>query len=123
VPVFYRKVLAGEYRLAHEIQNAEVSGYDTTTYRVDLHVKIAAPLACLLLPAIALFFAIGGPPFPGTALTILVSIVLGVSYILLTGVGASLGYGGFLPPYTAGWGPPGLLVLLVSAEALGAFQE
>ena len=109
----------GVSRLADEIQTAEVSGYDTTTYRVDLHVKIAAPLACLLLPAVALFFAIGGPPFPGAALTILVSIVLGVSYILLTGVGASLGYGGFLPAYAAGWGPPGLLALLVSAEAWG----
>ena len=105
--------------LAHEIQVAEVSGYNTTSYRVDLHVKMAAPLACLLLPAVALFFAIGGPPFPGAALTILVSIVLGVSYILLTGVGASLGYGGFLSPYAAGWGPPGLLALFVSAEALG----
>jgi len=34
-----------------------------------------------------------------------VSSVLGVGYVLLTGVCASLGYGGTLSPTLAGWGP------------------
>jgi LPS export ABC transporter permease LptG len=102
----------GVRELAHQIRETEANGYDATIYRVDFHVKLAAPLACLTLPAVALFFAIGGPPFPGPALTVLVSIALGVGQVLLTGICASLGYGGFLPPILAGWAPPvGLAVL------------
>jgi lipopolysaccharide export system permease protein len=95
----------GVRELFRQIRDTEASGYDATTYQVDFHVKLAAPIACLLLPVIALLFAVGGPPFPGPAVTLLVSIVGGVSYILLTGLCASLGYGGVLPPLLAGWGP------------------
>jgi lipopolysaccharide export system permease protein len=108
----------GVRQLAREIDDAEANGYNTTAYRVDLQVKLAAPLACLLLPAVALFFAIGGPPFPRPALVLLVSTVLGVGYILLTDVGASLGYGGFLPAGVAGWGPSTGLAILASVLAL-----
>jgi lipopolysaccharide export LptBFGC system permease protein LptF len=52
-----------------------------------------------------LFFALGGPPYPGPAQTLLVSGMLAVAYILLTGVGASLGYRGSLPPLVGGWAP------------------
>lgn len=104
-------------QLVHEIEGAEAQGYSATAYRVDFHVKLAAPLACLLLPAVALFFAIGGPPFPGPALMLLASTGLGVSYVLFTGVCASLGYGGFLPPSLAGWGPAAGLAALMSLLA------
>lgn len=100
-------------QLARTIRDAEATGYDATTYRVDYHVKLAASFACLLLPAAALYFAISGPPFPGPAVTILTSSALGVGFILLTGVCASLGYGGALPPLLAGWGPVLLLAGLV----------
>jgi len=108
----------GAQELASAIHLAEVSGYDATKYRVDLHVKLATLLSCVLLPAVALFFAISGPPFPSPALTLLASIVLGVGYILFTGVCASLGYGGFIPPSAAGWSPPSLLAVLTSFAAV-----
>ena len=82
-----------------------VVGFDATELRVDFHVKLAEPLACLVLPAAILFFAVGGPPFPGPAQTVLASAILGVSYILLTGVAATIGYGGTLPPALAAWSP------------------
>lgn len=105
-------------QLTHAISDAEASGYKATTYRVDLNVKLAAPFACLLLPAAALFFAVSGPPFPGPAVTILTCSALGVGYMLLMGVAASLGYGGALPPPLAGWGPVLLLGGLVLVLAL-----
>lgn len=102
------------WNLGREIEGAEARGYNATNYRVDFHMKLAAPIACLLLPAVALFFATSGPPFPGPALTLLVSGIVGVGYLLLTGVGAALGYGGFLPPGFAGWIPAiGLLILAI----------
>jgi lipopolysaccharide export system permease protein len=91
--------------LAREIEDVEASGYDATTFRVDFHSKLAEALSCVVLPAVMLFFAVGGPPFPGPAQTLLVGGILGVGYILLTGVAASLGYGGALPPAVAGWAP------------------
>jgi lipopolysaccharide export system permease protein len=87
------------------IEEAEADGVDTTPLHVDFHVKIAQPLACIVLPALVLFFAVGGPPFPGPAQTLLLSVVVGISYILLTGVSRSLGYGGALPEVLGGWGP------------------
>lgn len=95
----------GVRQLVTVIADAEASGYSATTYRVDVHTKLAAPFACLLLPAVALVFAASGPPFPGPAVTILTCSALGIGYILLTGVFTSLGYGGKLPPLLAGWGP------------------
>lgn len=102
----------GVWELAHEIHDVETSGYRATPYRVDFHAKLAAPFACLLLPAVALCFVLGGPPFPGPALALLVSTILGIGHIVLTGVCVSLGYGGFLSPSLAGWAPSAGLVLL-----------
>jgi len=91
--------------LGKEIAEVEADGYDATAFRVDLQVKLAEPFACIILPALLLFFAVGGPPFPGAAQNLLVSGIVGVGYILLTGVSASFGYGGTLSPVIGGWGP------------------
>ncbi|MGE0681502.1 MAG: LptF/LptG family permease [Candidatus Binatia bacterium] len=107
----------GVWSLAREIQDADANGYDTTAYKVDLQVKLAAPVACVLLPAIVLFMALSGPPFPSSAQVVLISSVLGISYILLTGISASLGYGGILLPILAGWVPSLCLSVLVGVSA------
>ena len=96
------------------IEEAENDNVDPRPLRVDYHVKLAQPLACIVLPALLLFFAVGGPPFPGPAQTLLLSVVVGISYILLTGVSRSLGYGGAVPPVIGGWGPV-VLFLAVAA--------
>jgi lipopolysaccharide export system permease protein len=91
--------------LAREIAEVEQGGYDATALRVDYHAKLADPFACVVLPAVVLLFAVAGPPFPGPAQTLLVSGIVGVVYILFSGVAASLGYGGAVPPPLGGWGP------------------
>ena len=87
------------------IAATDADGIDTRPLRVDFHVKLAESLACIVLPAVVLFFAVTGPPFPGPAQTLLMSVLVGISYFLLTGVSRSLGYGGALPPAIGGWGP------------------
>lgn len=99
-------------QLSQTIDDTEAGGYDASAYRVALHMKLAAPLMCLLLPAVVLFFALGGPPFPSPALTIFVSCGIGIGSILLSDVFSSFGYGGFVPTSLAGWGPS--LVLVIS---------
>ncbi len=108
-------------QLIRTIRSTEASGYDATVYRVAWHMKLAAPLTCVFLPAIAFFFALSGPPFPGPALTILVSCGLGIGSLLLSDVFASLGYGAYIPPSLAGWGPSVVLFLL--AATLGVRSQ
>lgn len=103
--------------LAELIEEAENDNVDPRPLRVDYHVKLAQPLACIVLPALLLFFAVGGPPFPGPAQTLLLSGVVGIGYILLTGVSRSLGYGGAIPPIIGGWGP--ILIFLAIAAFFG----
>jgi lipopolysaccharide export system permease protein len=91
--------------IAHEVERVEADGFDATPFRVDYHARIAEPFACILLPAVVLFFAVGGPPFPGPAQTLLVGGILGVSYILMVAVSLSLGRGGAVPPVVGAWSP------------------
>jgi LPS export ABC transporter permease LptG/LPS export ABC transporter permease LptF len=110
-------------QLSQTIHDTEASGYDATAYRVAFHMKLAAPLMCLLLPAVVLFFAVGGPPFPSPALTILASCGIGIGSILLSDIFSSLGYGDFVPPGLAGWGPSSVLVILVAVFAVRSQGE
>ena len=106
--------------LRDEIRVVEQRGYRATPYRVDLNMKLAAPLACVVLPALALLFATGGPPFPRPAQILVLSAVVGVAHLLLSAVGASLGYGGAVSPVVAAWGPIGVLLLAAALAAGGA---
>jgi len=88
-----------------------------TAYRTDLQMKIAAPLGCLLLPLIALFFAATGPPFPRPVHTLVASAIIAVSHAFATSFAVSLGHGGSLSPWLAGWGPS--LLFGLAALAMG----
>jgi len=94
------------------LSNPELEPVLQTAYRTDLQMKIAAPLACLLLPLIALFFAATGPPFPRPVHTLVASAIIAVSHAFVTGFAVSLGHGGSLRPWLAGWGPSMLFGLI-----------
>lgn len=106
-------------QLSHEIGELEESGVDTSAYRVDLYLKLLKPFACFILPALALFFALGGPPHPSVASTLVFSALVAASYALLSGFGASLGYGNTVAPAVAATAPLGLFA---AATAVLAFR-
>jgi lipopolysaccharide export system permease protein len=95
--------------LRHEIREVEAGGFDATAYRVDLHQKLASPLACLVLPALGLLVATAGPPFWTPAQALVLAAFQAIGYLLLSGVAASLGYGRLVPAPVAGWAPIALL--------------
>jgi LPS export ABC transporter permease LptG len=97
------------------LSDLDFEGPIATAYRTDLQMKIAAPLACLLLPLIALFFAATGPPFPRPVHTLIASAIIAVSHALVTSFAGSMGHGGTLSPWLAGWAPP----ILFGTVALG----
>ncbi len=90
-------------------------GEPTTELEVDLHLKLATPLACFILPALVMIIASSGPPFPSSALTLILAGSVAVSYTLLVGAFASFGRGGVLAPCLGGWGPS----LIVMAALVG----
>ncbi len=53
------------WQLAREIIGTEMACYDVTPYRVDLNVKYAAPLACILIPTIVLYLCPARPAVSG----------------------------------------------------------
>lgn len=91
--------------LRREIAWADEHDYDSTALRVDLASRLAAPFACLLLPAVIFLYALSGPPYPKTASALVASVALGVGSVLLGDLSTSLGYGGALSAPVAGWAP------------------
>lgn len=94
--------------IAAEARSVEADGFDATPFWVDYYARLAEPFSCIVLPAVVLFFAVTGPPYPGPATALLASGILGVGYILLVAVASSLGRGEAVPPLAAAWGPVGL---------------
>jgi lipopolysaccharide export system permease protein len=95
-------------QLQKKIADAQLDGYSSTAFEVDLQMRLAQPLQCLLLPWLGLLIALGvRKPAP----SLLWAIVIGVGFILATGVSNALGYGGTLPAAAAGWLPTGAVGL------------
>ncbi len=96
------------------IREFSSAGDSTINFEVALHMKLATPLACLLLPALIMIFAVAGPPFPSSALTLVFSGALAVGYTLTAGAFASFGRAGVFPPWLGGWAP-----ILIASASLG----
>ena len=105
------------HRIAEEARTLERDKMDATPIWVDYYVRLAEPLSLIVLPAIVLFFAVGGPPFPGPAQTLLLSGVIGVAYILFGAVSSSMGRSGILSPMLSAWGPVVFFSLVAAAFA------
>ena len=104
--------------LRDEIDALHVRGFDATAYRVDLQAKLAAPLACLVLPALALLLATGGPPFRTPAQILLVSAALLLAHFVLSALCVSLGYRGSVSAFVAGWGATGVFATALAGLVL-----
>jgi lipopolysaccharide export system permease protein len=91
--------------LAEYIETAESEGYDATSYRVDLHAKIAYPLVCIILSVIAVSIAGRGRRGENLAIVVVTGIGLAFCFWVLHGFCLSLGYAGMLPPLVAAWLP------------------
>ncbi|MEZ4279956.1 MAG: LptF/LptG family permease [Myxococcota bacterium] len=103
--------------LRAEIDDPDLEGPIALAYRTDLQIKLASPLACLLLPLIALFFSATGPPFPRPVHTLIASAIIAVAHAFATSFAGSMGHGGTLSPWLAGWGPS--ILFAIAALAMG----
>lgn len=85
------------------ISRGEKSGTDTLAYRVDLHVKLAYPLAAFVVSLIGLSFGYKSERTTETARSVLLAFSVGISYWFILNAVKALGKRGDIPPLIAGW--------------------
>ncbi len=89
--------------LLEYIKDVESEGYDATSYRVDLHAKIAFPLICAILCVLATGIGARRKIREGLSFNIAYGIGLIFVYWIFYSFCLSLGYGGILQPFIAAW--------------------
>jgi lipopolysaccharide export system permease protein len=85
------------------VKRLKASGYKAAQYEVDLHSKLAFPLASLLMVMISIPFSIHKVRGGGAAKGFAIAIAIAFFYWTLASVGQSLGRSGVLPPLIAAW--------------------
>lgn len=87
-------------------------GYNPRRLIVDMHNRLAAPVATFLMAFIGIPFALQKGRGGRIALGIAVTLVIGFGYHILHAVSMALGYAGLLPPILAAWSVNLLFLLL-----------
>ncbi|HUL01307.1 MAG TPA: LPS export ABC transporter permease LptG, partial [Nitrospirota bacterium] len=85
------------------VRQLKSSGYEATKYEVDLHSKLAFPLASLLVVLISIPFSFHKVRSGGAAKGFAFAILIAFTYLTIMGIGQSLGNSNTLPPIIAAW--------------------
>ncbi|MEQ1834796.1 MAG: LptF/LptG family permease [Candidatus Eisenbacteria bacterium] len=107
------------FELRGYIERLRASGARVENYLVDLHLKLAFPLICLIV------VLIGGAlatrlRMQGAALGFGLSVAISFFYYGIMRAGQALGHNGALPPYVAAWSADvlfGTVALIMFAQA------
>ncbi len=103
--IYQRESDEMSYRELRElVGNMQRQGYDTTAYKVDLQSKLSFPIVSFVMALLGIPLAVRIGRGGGIALAIGVSVVLGVIYWIVLGLGLALGHSGAAPPFVAAWG-------------------
>jgi lipopolysaccharide export system permease protein len=89
--------------LKEYIAKIQKAGYKVPEYIPYLHAKISFPFTCIIMPIIAIPFALRIGRGGGIPRGIGASIIIGFSYFILYNFGISLGKGGVLFPLLSAW--------------------
>lgn len=91
------------FQLKSYVKKVTQEGYDATTYRVDMHGKLAFPFICVIMALAGA--ATGMRNFVKTNLPAGIAVGVGFCFLywFVFGFTASLGYARMLPPVVAAW--------------------
>jgi lipopolysaccharide export system permease protein len=107
------------FELHNYVERLRASGARVENYLVDLHLKLAFPLICIIV------VMIGGAlatrlRMQGAALGFGLSVAISFLYYGIMRAGQALGHNGALPPYVAAWSADvlfGTVALVMLADA------
>jgi lipopolysaccharide export system permease protein len=85
------------------VKRLKTSGYQAVASEVDLHGKLAFPLASFIMVMISIPFSIHKLRAGGAAKGFAIAVLIAFVYWTLASVGESLGHSGVLPPVLAAW--------------------
>jgi len=85
------------------VRKLKMSGYKATRYEVDLHNKLALPLASLLMVMIATPLSVQRVRSGGASKGIAIAVFIAFIYWGLVSIGTALGRSGALPPQESAW--------------------
>ncbi|HYA30279.1 MAG TPA: LPS export ABC transporter permease LptG [Acidobacteriota bacterium] len=100
------------FDLQKQIADMKSKGMDTTYYEVELQTKLAFPLISPLMVLLAIPFALKRQMSGNISLSFGVAMLIGFGYWVLSAFCISLGHGGALPVWTAGWIPNAIFSLI-----------
>jgi len=106
-------------RLSKKMQH---EGLDATRYRVDMHARLAAPFACLIMAFVAIPFALQKSRNINLALGISLSVLIGVAFYIVQSTLMAFGYSKLLPPSVAAWSAD-IIFLLFSSFLILSTRE
>ena len=89
--------------LKEYITKIENAGYQIPEYIPYLYAKLSLPFICLIMPILAIPFALRIGRGGGIALGIGMSVMIGFTYFVFFNFSLSLGKGGVLPPLLSAW--------------------
>jgi lipopolysaccharide export system permease protein len=85
------------------VEKIEGEGFSSTPYRVDLHLRLASPLATLILTLLGTLIALRQGIHGGIGAGVGISLFIAFAFIAISNVGSSLAFAGSLPPSLGVW--------------------
>jgi lipopolysaccharide export system permease protein len=98
--------------LRRQIRNLRAKGVDASESWVDLHLKIAAPAASIVMMLLAIPLVARGTRATSLPAAAGIGFVVGFSYFFVTAFTRALGQANTLPPLVAAWLANGLFALI-----------
>jgi len=80
-------------------------GYDATRYRVDMHGRLAAPFASVIMAFLGIPFALQKKRGASLAMGVTISVAIGIAYHIIQAMLMAFGYSSVIPPVVAAWSP------------------
>jgi lipopolysaccharide export system permease protein len=106
--------------LRDQIASLQAKGVDASESWVDLHLKIALPVASLVLMLVAVPLAARGTRVSSLPAAVGLGFVIGFAYFIVLAFARALGQTGALPPLLAAWTSNILFILVGAYHLLGS---
>jgi lipopolysaccharide export system permease protein len=106
--------------LRDQIASLQAKGVDASESWVDLHLKVALPIASLVLMLVAVPLAARGTRVTSLPAAVGLGFVIGFSYFIVLAFARALGQTGALPPLVAAWTSNVVFVFIGAYHLLGS---